>query len=161
MKRIKMELFSNIHLSGGPQQLESDIRKLFTIVNQAYTDAIKFSHSRVDHLKELATLTNTGTILTGKNLAKKRQEIIKSLHNGDIRVLFSTLSLIGEGFDCPDMDTLSLSTPIKFSGRLKQVVGRVLRPAEGKKPLVNDNTDGRVGLLNYQVKQRQKVFATM
>ena len=60
-------------------------------------------------------------------------------------MLFSTLALIGEGFDCPDMDALFLSTPIKFSGRLKQVVGRVLRPAEGKEPLVYDYTDSNVG----------------
>jgi len=116
---------------------------------------------RVDHLKKLAAITDTGTLLTGKTPAKKRKEIVKSLASGDVRVLFSTLSLIGEGFDCPSMDALFLTTPIKFSGRLTQVVGRVLRPAEGKEPLVYDYTDSNVGLLDYQAKQRQKVFSQM
>ena len=63
--------------------------------------------------------------------------------------------------ETPDMDALFLSTPIKFSGRLKQVVGRVLRPLEGKEPLVYDYIDSHVGLLEYQAKQRHKVFAQM
>lgn len=116
---------------------------------------------RVDHLKELASLTGVGTLLTGKTPAKKRKEIVQALTSGAVRVLFSTLSLIGEGFDCPGMDALFLTTPIKFSGRLTQVVGRVLRPAAGKEPLVYDYTDSNVGLLKHQAKQRQNVFALL
>lgn len=117
---------------------------------------------RIDHLKELAARADTDHhLLTGKTSHKKRREIVKSLAGGNVRVLFSTLSLIGEGFDCPDMDALFLTTPIKFSGRLKQVVGRVLRPSEGKEPVVFDYLDSNVGLLNHQAKSRQKVFETM
>ena len=47
---------------------------------------------------------------------------------------------------------------VRFSGRLKQVVGRVLRPAEGKIPLVIDYHDRRVGLLSYQAKCRRRVY---
>ena len=117
---------------------------------------------RIDHLKELAARTDTNHhLLTGKTSPKKRREIVKSLAGGNVRVLFSTLSLIGEGFDCPDMDALFLTTPIKFSGRLKQVVGRVLRPSEGKEPVVFDYLDSNVRLLSHQAKSRQKTFETM
>ncbi len=117
---------------------------------------------RVAHLNELATLCGTDhEILTGKTPAKKRREIVRNLHKGNIPILFSTLSLIGEGFDCPSMDTLFLASPIKFSGRLKQVVGRVLRPSESKEPLVFDYIDKRVGVLEYQAKARQKEYAHM
>jgi len=40
-----------------------------------------------------------------------------------------------------------------FKGRLTQVVDRILRPAEGKKPLVIDFIDAR---LKYRAKQRWK-----
>ena len=117
---------------------------------------------RVEHLKTLAGMTiGDHHILTGKTPQKKRQEIVRSLAKGDVRVLFSTLSLIGEGFDCPSMEALFLTTPIKFIGRLKQVIGRILRPAVGKIPQVYDYQDCNVGVLKHQAKSRDQVYATL
>jgi hypothetical protein len=49
-----------------------------------------------------------------------------------VKVLMGTGALLGEGFDCRELSTLFLTTPIKFNGRLLQYLGRVLRPAPGK-----------------------------
>jgi superfamily II DNA or RNA helicase len=117
---------------------------------------------RVDHLKELASRSGVKhSLLTGKTPIKKRREIAKDLSSGKTSVLFSTLSLIDEGFDCPNMDSLFLTTPIKLEGRLKQVVGRVLRPSDGKEPLVFDYHDTHVVVLKHQGNCRQKVFNNM
>ncbi len=116
---------------------------------------------RTAHLEALAEIAGIGCILTGKIPAGKRRKIVEGLEKGEIPVLFSTLSLIGEGFDCPAMDALFLTSPIKFEGRLRQVVGRVLRPAEDKEPLVFDYEDIKIPLLARQARSRQQVFATM
>ena len=42
-------------------------------------------------------------------------------------VLLSTASLIGEGFDLPALDTLFLTMPLSFKGRLVQYAGRLHR----------------------------------
>ena len=95
---------------------------------------------RPAHLERLAELAGVpgARILTGRAAKNERLEIVEDLRAGKVPVLLSTLALIGEGFDCPGLDTLLLASPISFSGRLTQVVGRVLRPAEGKSPVIID-----------------------
>ncbi|NOX79975.1 MAG: ATP-dependent helicase, partial [Deltaproteobacteria bacterium] len=73
-------------------------------------------------------------------------------------VLIATLQLIGEGFDCPGLSTLVLATPIKFEGRLLQVVGRVMRPADGKTARVIDYIDGNIPILRRSAAARRQVF---
>jgi len=51
---------------------------------------------------------------------------------GEVSVLFSTASLIGEGVDLPELDTLVLASPLSFEGRLVQYAGRLHRVVEGK-----------------------------
>lgn len=51
-------------------------------------------------------------------------------------VLFATASLIGEGFDLPQLDTLVLSMPLSFKGRLVQYAGRLHREHERKGPIL-------------------------
>ena len=115
---------------------------------------------RVAHLVRLAELAGVpGTrILTGRASKNERLEIVADLRVGKVPTLFSTLALIGEGFDCPALDSLLITTPVRFRGRLKQVIGRVLRPAAGKIPVVIDYHDSRVGLLSYQAKCRRRVY---
>ena len=74
-------------------------------------------------------------------------------------MLVATGQLIGEGFDCKDLTELFLTTPIKFSGRVIQYLGRVLRPAPGKKTgRVYDYVDIHVDVLMSAAKSRQRVY---
>jgi len=117
---------------------------------------------RVAQLKALdAALARRGiemALLHGSTSKKQRESVVERLARGDVRVLGSTVQLIGEGFDAPGLSSIFLATPIKFVGRVLQVVGRVLRPQEGKTPKIYDYLDSRVGVLEASARARKKVF---
>lgn len=57
-------------------------------------------------------------------------------------VLLATASLIGEGFDLPQLDTLFLAMPLSFKGRLVQYAGRLHRTHEAKREVrIHDYLD--------------------
>ncbi len=118
---------------------------------------------RVEHCENLAWLIAAVDrdlkvkILTGRMKAEDRSEVIEAVKNDEIDVLVATLQLIGEGFDCPGLRGLFLTTPIRFSGRLLQVVGRILRPCAGKTPKVFDYVD-QVGVLKASARSRARLF---
>lgn len=98
-------------------------------------------------------------LLTGDISNGQRQQVIDRLNRGRIKVLVATGLLIGEGFDCPGLSTLFLTTPIKFDGRVLQYLGRILRPAPGKKRAkVFDYVDVNVSVLVTSAKSRQRVW---
>lgn len=106
----------------------------------------------------LAHLGVEARLLTGDLSNGERQQVVEDLNGGKVKVLCATGQLIGEGFDCRELSTLFLATPIKFNGRLLQYLGRVLRPAPGKeKARVYDYLDP-VGVLENAAKARQRVY---
>jgi superfamily II DNA or RNA helicase len=74
--------------------------------------------------------------LSGQIKARQRREISQQLanHTADAGPLLivGTSSFIGEGFDCPALDTVFLAAPITFKNRLVQYVGRITRPHAAK-----------------------------
>lgn len=117
---------------------------------------------RVAHCETIAGLLAEkgveASVLTGRLAADERAKIVDSVRQSMVQVLISTLQLVGEGFDAAGLATLFLTTPIKFSGRLRQVIGRILRPAAGKQPRVIDYIDDRVGVLRTSARARQKIY---
>jgi superfamily II DNA or RNA helicase len=117
---------------------------------------------RVAHCRKLADLLAEkglqASVLTGKQPMAERTEIVESVHRGEVKVLISTLQLVGEGFDAAGLTILFLTTPIKFTGRLRQVIGRILRPASGKHPKVIDYVDEHVGVLRNSARIRRQAY---
>jgi superfamily II DNA or RNA helicase len=98
-------------------------------------------------------------LLTGDLSDDARKAVLERLNKGQVNVLIATGQLIGEGFDCPDLSTLFMATPIRFSGRVMQYLGRILRPAQGKsRARVYDYVDERVAPLVAAAKARQRIY---
>jgi superfamily II DNA or RNA helicase len=74
---------------------------------------------------------------TGKRERNKiLQEIKAMLSTEQCPFLLSTGSLIGEGFDLPELSTLFLAMPLSFKGRLIQYAGRLHRASSGKHEVI-------------------------
>ncbi len=98
-------------------------------------------------------------ILTGDLNMDQRQKVIEGLNQKKVQVVIATGQLIGEGFDCQNLSTLFFATPIRFSGRVLQYLGRVLRPAPGKKTArVFDYVDIHVDTLTKAALARQRTY---
>lgn len=97
-------------------------------------------------------------VLTGDLSNGERQAVVEALNGGKVKVLVATGQLIGEGFDCRELSTLFLASPVKFNGRLLQYLGRVLRPAPGKdRAKVYDYLDP-VGVLRNSARIREREY---
>lgn len=145
----------------GPRnrQIVDDVEEL---VRSGHEGTVLIVSDRVGHCQVLADLLTAAgipvAVLTGRTDAGERADIVEQVRNNRVQVLISTIQLIGEGFDCPGLSTLVLATPIKFEGRLLQVVGRIMRPAVGKKARVIDYVDERVPVLRRSAASRRSVF---
>lgn len=141
------------------RQIAEDI---VTLTRQGHQGTILVVSDRVAHCQALAQfLAAQGVeapVLTGQTLPEKRARLVAEVQAGGMAVLVATLQLIGEGFDCPGLTTLVLATPIKFEGRLLQVVGRIMRPAAGKRARVIDYVDVNIPVLRRSAAARRNVF---
>ncbi len=141
------------------EQICNDIAEL---VPDTHEGTILVVSDRIAHCEALSDILKSknieAAILTGQTSADKRSEIVKDVQNGRIQVLISTVQLIGEGFDCQGLTTLVLATPIKFEGRLLQVVCRIMRPEKCKKALVIDYYDINLPTLRKSANARLQVF---
>lgn len=82
--------------------------------------------------------------------------------NTEPLLIVGTSSFIGEGFDCPALDTLFLAAPITFKNRLVQYVGRVTRPYPGKTTAtVHDYHHELTPVIASSLKKRAPGYITM
>lgn len=98
---------------------------------------------RKDHLETIAErLTkfakNVIVLKGGMGVRQRRQvaESLKSIADGEERVIVATGRYLGEGFDDARLDTLFLTMPISWRGTLAQYAGRLHRLHATKRDVV-------------------------
>jgi superfamily II DNA or RNA helicase len=97
--------------------------------------------------------------LTGEVPREARDAVLQRFAFGEVNILVSTTALVGEGFDLPVLDTVFLTVPNGNTAKTTQVLGRALRPHEGKLAgRIVDFVDARVSLLRNQAQRRSKVY---
>jgi len=104
-------------------------------------------------------------VLNGEIGKKKRSTILESIENASPEkelLVIATGQYLGEGFDCPRIDTLFLTFPVSFKGKVVQYVGRTLRTHHGKNSVVVfDYSDPKVPILNRMHARRLKTYRAM
>lgn len=74
----------------------------------------------------------------------------------------ATGQYVGEGFDCPPLDTLFMTFPVSYKGKIVQYVGRILRPfADKATATVHDYLDARVPVLARMHDKRRAAYRTL
>lgn len=150
--------------------LTEDVRRNALIVDAVQAESARGGVSlvlsdRKQHCHALRELCHErhdlcGEVLTGETPLARRRQLVAEIRQGRVGVVFATGQLVGEGFDAGALSALFLATPVKFSGRLVQYLGRVLRPAPGKfRPRVHDFVDARVAVLEAAFRSREQVYA--
>ena len=150
-------------------ELTNDIHRNNLIVEKVvqeymhYKEPILIVSDRKEHCELLFNLIDAyrdlnPILLHGSIKKSERTKKVEEFKKGKFNVLIATVSLIGEGFDSPSLGSLFLTTPVKFAGRLLQVVGRILRPSGTEKPRVYDVRDTMVKMLRYSGFARDRQY---
>lgn len=70
-------------------------------------------------------------IVTAETSKKERETILEKFKNGIIKVV-SNVGVLTTGFDYPALDTVILARPTKSLSLYYQMIGRAIRPCQGK-----------------------------
>jgi superfamily II DNA or RNA helicase len=98
----------------------------------------------------------------GMNTTARHEALTRLNTDTSPRLVVATGPFVGEGFDCPVLDTLFLASPIAFKGRLVQYAGRIMRPHPGKTTAeVHDYHDIDTGVLASSLAKRAPGYISL
>ena len=124
---------------------------------------------RTAHVETLAELlkphcTNIVTLIGSASAKEKRQkqELLSAIPAEQPLVIVATGKYVGEGFDCPRLDTLFMALPVSWKGIVAQYAGRLHREYEGKSEvLIYDYIDIHVPICEKMYRKRMKGYAAI
>ena len=103
-------------------------------------------------------------VVSGKTPKKEREAILKRFKSGETEVV-ANVGVLTTGFDFPALDTIILARPTMSLALYYQMVGRAIRPYEGKDGWVVDlcgsiSKFGKVEDLTVELEGREKWIIT-
>jgi superfamily II DNA or RNA helicase len=123
---------------------------------------------RKAHLNILAEMLKSKIkhlfVLFGGVKLKKRKEILKELSqvSDEGKAILATGAYIGEGFDNPQLNTLFITMPVSFKGKIIQYSGRLHRAHKDKTNVtIYDYVDIHVPVLWRMYQKRLKTYKGM
>lgn len=139
------------------QDLKACIRQGRTpVVLTRYREHARMLYEKAEHMADYVFL------LYGENSAKENARIrqqMREVPREKTMILVATGQKIGEGFDCPRLDTLMLASPVSFAGRLEQYAGRLNRDYEGKKDvIIFDYIDFHIPVFDRMYQKRLRTY---
>lgn len=124
------------------------------------TERIEHVHILEKLLKENGINQESVFVLTGQEGRKANQsniEIMRELK--EPYILIATGKYVGEGFDLPQLDTIFLTLPISWKGRLRQYLGRLQRNVGDKDELrVYDYVDLGISMFGNMYQKRVREY---
>lgn len=112
-------------------QPKSGIPRKGVLVFTAFT---KEARQLVDKLQSIGV---NSAIVTGETPKKEREAILEGFKRREIKVV-ANVGVLTTGFDYPALDTVVLARPTKSLGLYYQMVGRAIRPFDGKEGWIVD-----------------------
>ena len=91
----------------------------------------------IDESEKLAQEIDGVAIVTGSTPKKEREKILEDFKSGRIKVL-ANVGVLTTGFDYPELDTVVMARPTMSLAMWYQIVGRAIRPFEGKNGWIVD-----------------------
>lgn len=137
------------------------------VVSQVKSDPgiVLVISDRISHCQKLYDMIRVHGIetrmLTGEIPMKERSQTVQDLNDGNVRVLVATSQLVGEGLDLPALSSVFLTTPIRFTGRVTQYIGRILRIASGKRQAIVYDYVDKPGVLVHSFGSRCYAYREM
>ncbi len=124
---------------------------------------------RREHLEILTQMLKSEIeyliVLYGGLKPKRRREALKELSDCPLdktKAVLATGTYLGEGFNEPRLDTLFITMPISFKGRVVQYAGRLHRKYKSKTDVqIYDYVDADVPVLWRMYQKRLKTYKAM
>lgn len=133
---------------GLANQLSGIVRRLLNPKDGKPRKGILVFTQFIDESEQLAREVEGVAVVTGATKKRERERILQDFKDGKIKVL-ANVGVLTTGFDYPELDTVVMARPTMSLAMWYQIVGRAIRPFEGK--------DGWIVDLGENIKRFGKV----
>ena len=133
---------------GLANQLSGIVRRLLNPKDGNPRKGILVFTQFIDESEQLAREVEGVAVVTGATKKKERERILRDFKDGKIKVL-ANVGVLTTGFDYPELDTVVMARPTMSLAMWYQIVGRAIRPFDGK--------DGWIVDLGENIKRFGKV----